>query len=233
MLNQDAVRRTYPKIPAKNWFDLRRRIIQALPPALTVDYLQSVLGLEGPSARNLLPPLRAVGIIDDSGRLTDLAHEWRSDQDYADACARMLARTYPEDVIAAFPGPDVDRAGLERWFMRNARVGEAAARQLAAFYLLLAVPSLEEKEARPAAARETAPSARRTPAGEGRVAQKRGRGQGLPDKSANRLKEIEDATRIPMPSVHVDVQVHIDPGASAEQIDRIFSAMARHLYGRE
>ncbi|MGD9889932.1 MAG: hypothetical protein AB7R89_04855 [Dehalococcoidia bacterium] len=31
------------------------------------------------------------------------------------------------------------------------------------------------------------------------------------------------------PSVHVDVQIHIDPSASAEQIDQIFSSMARHL----
>jgi hypothetical protein len=36
-----------------------------------------------------------------------------------------------------------------------------------------------------------------------------------------------------VPSVHIDVQIHIDSSASAEQIDQIFSSMARHLYGRE
>jgi hypothetical protein len=35
------------------------------------------------------------------------------------------------------------------------------------------------------------------------------------------------------PSVHIDVQVHIDPAATAEQIDQIFASMARHLYDRE
>ncbi len=49
---------------------------------------------------------------------------WRSDADYAEACADMLGRIYPTDLLAAFPGPDVDRSGVERWFMRNARVGE-------------------------------------------------------------------------------------------------------------
>ncbi len=39
--------------------------------------------------------------------------------------------------------------------------------------------------------------------------------------------------RLSTPSIHVDVQVHIDPNASAEQIDKIFASMARHLYGRE
>ena len=36
-----------------------------------------------------------------------------------------------------------------------------------------------------------------------------------------------------LPDVHIDVQVHIDPAATAEQIDQIFASMARHLYGKE
>lgn len=35
------------------------------------------------------------------------------------------------------------------------------------------------------------------------------------------------------PSVHIDVQIHIDSSATTEQIDQIFASMARHLYGRE
>ena len=35
------------------------------------------------------------------------------------------------------------------------------------------------------------------------------------------------------PSIHIDVQVHIDSNASAEQIDQIFTSMARHLYRPE
>ncbi len=35
------------------------------------------------------------------------------------------------------------------------------------------------------------------------------------------------------PSVHIDIQIHIDSSATLEQIDQIFSSMARHLYGRE
>jgi hypothetical protein len=33
------------------------------------------------------------------------------------------------------------------------------------------------------------------------------------------------------PSVHIDIQVHIAPEASADQIDQIFASMAKHLYG--
>ena len=35
------------------------------------------------------------------------------------------------------------------------------------------------------------------------------------------------------PSLHIDVQIHIDSSASSEQIEQIFASMAKHLYGRE
>jgi hypothetical protein len=35
------------------------------------------------------------------------------------------------------------------------------------------------------------------------------------------------------PSLHIDMQVHISPDATAEQIDQIFSSMAKHLYGQK
>jgi hypothetical protein len=33
------------------------------------------------------------------------------------------------------------------------------------------------------------------------------------------------------PSVHIDIQIHIAPESSAEQVDQIFASMAKHLYG--
>ena len=33
------------------------------------------------------------------------------------------------------------------------------------------------------------------------------------------------------PSVHIDLQIHISPEASPEQVDQVFASMRRHLYG--
>lgn len=33
------------------------------------------------------------------------------------------------------------------------------------------------------------------------------------------------------PSVHIDLQIHVSPEATPEQIDQIFKSMAKHLYG--
>ena len=35
------------------------------------------------------------------------------------------------------------------------------------------------------------------------------------------------------PSVHINIQIHFDSTTTPEQIDQIFTSMARHLYGRE
>ena len=39
------------------------------------------------------------------------------------------------------------------------------------------------------------------------------------------------AASAPTPSLHIDIQVHISPDSTAEQIDLIFASMAKHLYG--
>ena len=35
------------------------------------------------------------------------------------------------------------------------------------------------------------------------------------------------------PSLHIDVQVHIDSSATSDQIEQIFASMAKHLYGKD
>jgi hypothetical protein len=35
------------------------------------------------------------------------------------------------------------------------------------------------------------------------------------------------------PEVHIDIQIHISPESTGQQIDKIFESMAKHLYGRK
>lgn len=34
------------------------------------------------------------------------------------------------------------------------------------------------------------------------------------------------------PGLHIDIQIHISPESTPDQIDKIFESMAKHLYGR-
>lgn len=45
--------------------------------------------------------------------------------------------------------------------------------------------------------------------------------------------KVQNEPPLEKPQLHIDIQIHIDSTASAEQIDLIFASMARHLYRRE
>jgi antitoxin HicB len=52
------------------------------------------------------------------------------------------------------------------------------------------------------------------------------------------LANVEEAIRAVLeyrqdPAVHIDIQIHISPESTAQQIDKIFESMAKHLYGRK
>lgn len=74
MADNESKKTTYPKIPASNWWELRRRFQQSPPKAIGVDYLLSALGLSSErAAANLLSPLRTVGLIDENNNVTQRA----------------------------------------------------------------------------------------------------------------------------------------------------------------
>ncbi|MCL6520389.1 MAG: hypothetical protein K6T99_11210 [Armatimonadetes bacterium] len=54
-----------------------------------------------------------------------------------------------------------------------------------------------------------------------------------PLETQTQVEQIVSESRVaPDPSVHINVQIHIDANATPEQIDQIFASMAKHLYGR-
>ena len=54
---------------------------------------------------------------------------------------------------------------------------------------------------------------------------------GVDEPVASPVAIASDQRSIDVPNVHIDVQIHIDASAEADQIDQIFASMAKHLYG--
>jgi hypothetical protein len=52
----------------------------------------------------------------------------------------------------------------------------------------------------------------------------------IPNIAAVEVVEGGDKGNDTMPSLHIDIQIHISPDTSPEQIDKIFESMATHLY---
>lgn len=228
----NETQRKYPRIPTSNWWELRRRFAQSLPKTVDEDYLQSVLGLQNRrSAANLIAPLRAVGLIDEEGRPTDRGNDWRSDDHYAKVCKQIVDEVYPSGLRDAFPPPKPSLDGVKGWFSRNAKVGESTAVAMASLYLLIAEgdalasrATVKEKPASGPARPPKAASNRSKPS-KGETTQKTeiDLGEVKPPAAVNDHR---------LPSLHIDVQIHIAADASPDQIDAVFESMAKHLYQR-
>lgn len=100
----------YPKIPESNWWAIRAQFRKSLPASVTGSYLKSLLSLTSDkAASNLLSPLRQMKLIDEDGKPTDRANEWRDDANYASVCHEIVNEIYPRELIDLYPGPDFDR----------------------------------------------------------------------------------------------------------------------------
>lgn len=206
---------TYPAIPAKHWWTLRKRFQQSIPGTVTPGFLATTLGMEERSAKaNIIPSLTMMGIINEEGKPTDRAKKWRDDVTYSEVCQEIRNELYPQELLDAVPGPSVDRPAVERWFATRTGVGQVAARKFAIVYELLTAATVPEKlETPPTPARPKSP-ARREPS----------------KKAPAPAKEAKPAVFSGLePSIHIDVQIHISPDASADQIDQIFASIAKHL----
>lgn len=231
----DEKKKGYPKIPMNNWFLLRDKFKQRTPEKVTPSYIASALTMgERSASANIIPPLRAFGLIDDSGKPTDLAYEWRDDNKYPAVCKSILERTYPRELLDLFSDSDVHLKDVAAWFARDAKVGESAARAYSATYMMLIEADLtraKEKVAQPKSGNGTVKPAKASMSSSGVV--------GKPANSvpSTQIQDLEEDTNVNdrrekrsfSPKLHVDIQIHISPDSSPEQIDKIFESMAKHL----
>jgi hypothetical protein len=187
------------------------------------------------SARsNVISPLRELGLLDGDNKPTDWATRWRHDDEYAAVCHEIRGKTYPEELVEAFHDPDpTQKASIQSWFMKVGNVGEAAARMYADTFLLLsqADPSTSEEKVN-----STVP--KRADKSKSSIENKKPKKVVSAVSKASSAPEIDSqeahGADVPsghrrIPAIHIDVQVHISPDTSPEQIDRIFESMAKHL----
>ena len=237
-MNGDA-KKNYPRIPEKVWWQLRKQFLKTVPKTVTPNYLASALGIQEATAKNYLAPMKRLGLIDENGSPTELAQKWRHDQDYPRVCSEMRKSVYPQELRDLQDGQDAEQNTTAGWFLRELKVGKAAAEQMARLYVLLCKgdPSVQDSLN---ASKEVAKKIKSpTPAGERKAKAARTRGNitstevATAHESPTRQAHDLSTKAGGGPSLHVDIQVHISPEASAEQVDTIFSSMAKHLFQRK
>ena len=216
----------FPSIPERQWWAIRSKFKQSLPSKVTPSYVATALDMRENSARaNVIPSLVICGLLTDDGTPTGLARRWREDSEYHAVCKEMSASVYPDELRDAAPGPDVDRASVERWFRNHTGFGDAAAKRLALVYSLIESGTLPEDashgRARP---KEATPDRTRRESSAGTPVKEKSVDEHVAGVRANGQRPAFE------PAINLNIQVHVSPDMSPEQIDQIFESMARHLY---
>jgi Family of unknown function (DUF5343) len=227
---------SYPLFSVNSWWAIRKKFIQSMPPRVTDTYLSTLLSMEIKSARNLVSPLKRMGLIDNDGKPTERAVRWRDGEQYASVCEEIRRDIYPPELLDIFSGPDSPRSSIENWFASRAGVGTAAKKGMTTFYLLLAEADYTKQD-NTASAKAPKVTKKISPTLKSNISnmktEKEDEATTYNDVSANGRGATEapqrSANRIE-PSLHIDIQIHIAPDASSEQIEQIFASMAKHLY---
>lgn len=210
---------TFPMLSPKSWWIIRKRFMESIPKEVTNSYLSSVLNVSKDSARtNVMAYLKMIGLINEEGKPESLANKWRDDTQYSDVCEEIKKNVYPQDLLDAAPDPVNNRQAAERWFLNETGAGKKALNRMTSFYALLSEADLEGKK-----------KALRPPKDKKEV---------TPPKKERKIKkpqeegEAEQEPLLPshlIPSVHIDLQIHLSPEAKLDQIDKLFESMAKHL----
>lgn len=211
--------KSFPMLPVAHWWTLRDKFKQSIPGVVTENYLATILKTQPESARaNVLGFLRDLGLIDAEGKPQSLAKAWRDDNQYAEVCAAIRKKVYPDDLISAVPKPADDRETVERWFANHTGSGSTAVRRMAAIYILISEADVTKKPDSVAKSRsQKMKKAAAKPA------------DTRPVPAATTAASV--APGVPAtPGLNINLEIHISSDASPDQIDKIFESMARHIY---
>jgi hypothetical protein len=224
-------KKIFPLLGVKNWFALRKKFKITIPREVTSSYLASALNMTEFSARrNILPYLKATGIIDNDGKTNDRTIQWRDDTKYKIVCEKILKELYPQELLDLAPQNDLNRDVIQSWFSNNTGGGASLVGKQVAFYIMLSEGDLNKEEG------SIANIPKKT---------KKGGDKKETDKKINLNNKfvktnnqkpsqefLEDSSteiRRNLPQFHFNIQIVLPENASSETYDSIFSNISKHL----
>lgn len=225
-----AEAKNFPMLPISHWWALRNKFKQSIPGIVTDNFLSSVLKMTKDSARaNVLPYLIRLGLIDDTGKPTERAKAWRDDIKYTQVCKEIVSIVYPKELLDIISDDKIDRNVIKRWFANHTGSGESECNRMVSFFTLLfeanpnGSPDKPKTITKPITAKNTKSSPKSTLKNEEE--------KSTAKKVAEIIKkEPETSMYSKGPEVCINLQIHISADASADQIDQMFAAMAKHIY---
>lgn len=202
----------YTPVTAKLKSLLQKVRTTGIPQKLTAAHLKT-LGFSSSNDPSMIGVLRFIGFVDASGIPTPLWNEYRG-QDHRKVLGRAVKTGYAE-LFALYPQANSSSvADLTSVFATSSTGGEQViAKTVATFRTLVEEADFGDIQE----AGQTS-----LPSGELHTPAAPAMNPRLPVPPSNKAG----------PKVHIDIQIHISPESSADQIEKIFESMAKHLYGK-
>ena len=173
---------------------------------------------------NVISPLKRIGLIDDENKPTMLANDWRIDDKYKAVCETIIKSVYPTELLDLFPDSSVDRVTARTWFMSQG-VGQGAADKMVALFSLLKSGEIKDKiSGYTKSTTNKSANSKQHKASTNKATSK-------PSTDQPTVGDDKNIDSINCPNLHIDLQIHISPDSTPDQIDIIFASMAKHLYG--
>lgn len=208
----------YPQLPKGVWQGVWALLRKTPSRKMDEKALAAELGVQATAAKAYARELMKIGILDEEFRPTDLANRWRQNGKDSALIEEILEKSYPQDLRDLAPVGDIDRDKVIRWFISDG-LGEGSAKNKAATYIMLTEGIDEESVSSPA---KSSPK------------QSKARGEKNRDIDPVKIKAKPDQRKPSdggdfKPELAVNIQIHISADASSDQIDAIFSSMAKYF----
>lgn len=226
-----AENKTYPRISEKSWWVIRNKFKSSIPATVSTNYIKTLLTFSSDKSANdnIISPMKRLGLIDDDNKPTPLANDWRIDDRYKETCETILKNVYPQELLDLFPDTNVDKDIAINWFMGNA-VGEGAAKQMTALFIFLKSGELEDKNEQTYKTTKKPQTKLKSEKKENGNPNPR-EVSDVPNINTAKQEEKPQVHIKNRPDIHIDLQIHISPESTTEQIETIFACMAKHIYG--
>lgn len=217
---------SFPTISEKNWWAIREKFKSSLPSVVSTTYIKSLLSMANDNSANsnVISPLKRIGLIDNENKPTMLANDWRIDDKYKAVCETIIKSVYPTELLDLFPDSSVDRVTARTWFMSQG-VGQGAADKMVALFSLLKSGEIKDKiSGYTKSTTNKSANSKQHKASTNKATSK-------PSTDQPTVGDDKNIDSINCPNLHIDLQIHISPDSTPDQIDIIFASMAKHLYG--
>jgi hypothetical protein len=180
--------------------------------------------IESIKNNGIIANLKLMGLLDDDLKCTELVNKWRMDDTYPEACKEIMNKVYPLDLLDLGHDGNTDKMLINKWFMARG-IGASFAGKLTAMYMMLAKADPTQGQVKNS---DSKPKIQK-PATQNKTYVVSPKPE-KKDESIPLSNKGQDSMQLP--SINMNIQIHITADVTAQQIDQIFASMSKHLYGR-